>query len=65
MRKKIHIARDAFGPVFLSIHTITAVMVGYAAQMPSVDAVHGPRERRLGVSWMRTFVPGGAKGVLL
>ena len=42
MRKKLHGLCDAFRAGFCGIHPIAAIMLGCAAEVPTIRSMHGP-----------------------
>ena len=63
--EKIHSVRDACSVGGGIDAFVTAVVAEGWCDVPTGDAVGGPRASVGGFSWMTTLVPGGAKGVAL
>jgi hypothetical protein len=60
--EKLHSARDALCSRFCSIDAVSSVMFRCAAQVPSVEAVHGPRVSAVGCFIYQYLRAGGHEG---
>jgi hypothetical protein len=62
MWKKLHSLSNALGARFCSIDTVASVMFRCATQVPSVNAVHGPRASAVGCFMYQYLRAGGREG---